>query len=300
MELKPDYHEAHNNLGNALRYLGRFAEAEASYRRALELKRDFHMAHNNLIFTLDLLEGCTVREQQEERRRWYEQHGRKHAASIRPHNNQPDPERCLRIGFVSADFRRHSAYYAFSPIILRHERNAFEVVCYSGVKLEDDATARLRQAAHQWRSTLGVSDEALAEQIRRDRIDILVDLSGHSAGNRLPVFARKPAPVQVTGWGFAGGTGLATMDYYASDAVVVPPQERGLYAEEVIYLPCGACYEAPEYAPAVSALPALEDQAFTFGCINRIEKISDRVMALWGRILAQLPEARLLIRAGAR
>ncbi|MBI3370706.1 MAG: tetratricopeptide repeat protein [Betaproteobacteria bacterium] len=298
LELKPEYPEAHNNLGNALHTLGRISEAKSSYARALELRPDYHEAHSNLIFTLDLLEQCTIPEQQAERRRWYERHGQAHAGAIRPHDNPPDPERKLRVGYVSADFRRHSAYYGFSPIILRHDRNAFEVVCYSGVKLEDDATALLRQAAHGWRSTLGVSDAALAEQIRRDRIDILVDLSGHSAGNRLPVFARKPAPIQVTGWGFAGGTGLATMDYYASDAVVVPPQERALYAEEVIYLPCGACYEAPGYAPAVSGLPGLQGKAFAFGCINRIEKISERVIGLWGRILAQLPEARLLIKGG--
>ena len=298
LELKPDYHDAQSNLGNAFKALGRPAKAQVCYRRALELKPDYAMVHSNVIFTLDLLEECSIQEQQAERRRWYERHGRKHVGAIRPHDNPRDPERKLRIGYVSADFRNHSAYHGFSPIILRHDRNAFEVVCYSGVKLEDDATARLRRAAHEWRSTLGVSDDALAEQIRHERIDILVDLSGHSAGNRLPVFARKPAPIQVTGWGFAGGTGLPTVDYYASDVVVVPEAERALYAEEVIYLPCGACYEAPEYAPAVSKLPALQGKAFTFGCLNRVEKISDRVIGLWGRILARLPDAQLLIKGG--
>ena len=200
------------------------------------------------------------------------------------------------MGYVSADFRRHSAYYAFSPVILRHDRNALEVVCYSGVKLEDDATARLRQAAHEWRSTLGVSDEALADQIRRDRIDILVDLSGHSAGNRLLVFARKPAPVQVTAWGHATGTGLETIDYFLADPVMVPQEERSLFAEEVIDLSCVLCYEPPDYLPEVSPLPALGARPFTFGCINRIEKISDRVIGLWGRILAELPEAQLLLK----
>ena len=296
LEIKPDFAEAHSNLGNTLQDLGRLDEAEASCRRALQIKPDFVVAHSNLIFTLDLLEGRGIKEQQEERRRWYEQHGRRHAGAIKPHDNLPDPERRLRIGFVSADFRRHSAYYAFSPIIVRHDRNAFEVVCYSGVKLEDDATALLRQAAHEWRSTLGVSDEALTEQIRRDRIDILLDLSGHSAGNRLPVFARKPAPVQVTAWGHATGTGLETIDYFLADSVIVPREERSLYAEEVIDLPCALCYEPPDYLPEVSPLPALGARPFTFGCINRIEKISERVIALWGRILAALPEAQLLLK----
>jgi predicted O-linked N-acetylglucosamine transferase (SPINDLY family) len=296
LQIKPDFAEAHSNLGIVLGNLGRPVEAEASYRRALAINPDFIPAHDNLIFALDLLEGCTVEEQQAERRRWYEQHGRKHATSIRPHDNLPDPSRKLRVGFVSADFCKHSAYYAFSPIILGHDRNAFEVVCYSGVVREDDYTARLRQVAREWRSTLGVSDDALAEQIRRDRIDILVDLSGHSEGNRLPVFARKPAPVQVTAWGYATGTGLATMDYLLSDAVLLPQEERSLYAEEVVYLPCGICYVPPAYAPEVSALPALGGKAFTFGCINRIEKISERVIGLWGRILAELPQALLVVK----
>ena len=298
LQIKPDYVEAHNNLGVTLKDQGRLAAAEVSYRRALEIKPDYGRAHVNLIFLLDLIGDYGIAEQQAERRRWYERNGRIHARAIKPHDNLPDPERRLRIGFVSADFRRHSAYYAFSPIILRHDRNAFEVVCYSGVVLEDDATARLRQAAHEWRSTVGVSDDALAEQIRRDRIDILVDLSGHTAGNRLLVFARKPAPVQVTAWGYATGTGLETMDYFLADAVMVPPEERDLYAEEVVELACALCYDAPEYLPEVSPLPALGGRPFTFGCINRIEKITDRVMALWGRIFAALPEAQLLIKNG--
>lgn len=296
LELKPDYQAAHHNLGNALKDLGRLEEAVASYRRALELKPDLHDAHTNVIFALDLMEGRGISEQQEERKRWYARHGKRCAESIRPHRNTPDPERKLRVGYVSADFRRQSACYIFGPVIRHHDPSMFEVFCYSGVKQEDEITALLRQAAHAWRSTLSIPDEDLAGQIRDDGIDILVDLSGHMAGNRLLVFARKPAPVQVTAWGYANGTGLETIDYFLADPVVVPLVERSLFAEEIFDLPCFVCYEPPEYLPEVSPQPALCGRPFTFACINRVEKISDRILALWGRILAALPEAGLLVK----
>jgi predicted O-linked N-acetylglucosamine transferase (SPINDLY family) len=174
------------------------------------------------------------------------------------------------------------------------DRKAFDVVCYSGVKLEDDATARLRQTVSEWNIVTGYADDVLAEKIRQDRIDILVDLSGHSAGNRLPVFARKPAPVQIAAWG-ATSTGLEAMDYYFADAVSVPREERHLYAEEVVDLPCILCYQPPDYLPEVNALPALT-KPFTFGCVNRVEKITDQVIALWGRIFAAQPKAQLLLK----
>jgi protein O-GlcNAc transferase len=296
LSINPAFADAHSNLATVLKEQGKLDEAKASYLKALSIEPDSPETHSNLIFLLDLQEGCSVAEQQEERRRWYARHGLGHARITRPHNNIPDPARKLRIGYVSADFCRHSAYYVFAPMICEHDRQAFEVICYSGVKREDDATARLRQAAEGWRSTLGLSDDALAEQIRRDGIDMLIDLSGHSAGNRLLVFARKPAPVQVTAWGYVTGTGLPTMDYLLADSVFVPPRERDHYAEEVIDLPCCVCYEPPEYLPGISALPALSNKPFTFGCINRIEKISDAVMACWNQILEAAPEARLMIK----
>ena len=298
--LDANHVDAFNNLGNVQKMAGRLKEAEASYRQAIARARALGKAcdgaHSNLIFVLDLMEGVGVREQQAERARWYEEHGRKFAARIEPHRNAPDPERKLRIGYVSADFRRHSACNVFAPMIVGHDRARFEVLCYSAVRNEDESTARLRQAAHAWRSSVGVSDDALAAQIRADGIDILVDLSGHSAGNRLLVFARKPAPVQVTAWGHATGTGLATMDYYFADPVLVPPAERPLYAEKIVDLPCTLCYEAPSYMPEVGPLPVLEAKALTYGCVNRLEKVTDRIIALWGRILRGAPKARLLVK----
>lgn len=299
ISIEPGYAEALSNRGLALQACGRVAEAIDCYRKALDLKPDYDVAHSNAIFALDLVEGCGAREQQEERRRWFAMHGLRFSGSIRPYENTVGPERKLRIGYVSADFRRHAASYAFGPVIRRHDSAAFEVVCYSGVTLEDEITFGLRKAAELWRTTTGVSDEALAEQIRRDRIDILVDLSAHMGGNRLLVFARKPAPIQVTAWGYPNGTGMATIDYLFSDPVVIPASERGLYAEEVVDLSCFLCYEPPEYLPGVAPLPALSGKPFTFGCICRIEKISERAMRLWGRILAAAPESILLVKGTA-
>jgi predicted O-linked N-acetylglucosamine transferase (SPINDLY family) len=296
LAIDPRNAEALRSLGNAFRKAGRLADAEASYRHSLELKPDFAVAHSILIFTRDLREGSTAAEQQAERARWYALHGAAHARSIPRHENVPDPGRKLRIGYVSADFRLQSAYYAFAPVICGHDRSRFEVLCYSGTWREDAATARLRAAADAWRSTIGVSDAALAEQVRRDRIDILVDLTAHQTNGRLLAFARKPAPVQVTAWGYAAGTGMRTMDYLLADPVLVPPGERALYAEQVIDLPCCICYEPAEYLPEASPLPALNGRPFTFGCINRVEKISDPVMALWGRVLAAHPASRLLVK----
>jgi predicted O-linked N-acetylglucosamine transferase (SPINDLY family) len=145
-----------------------------------------------------------------------------------------------------------------------------------------------------------MSDDELEAQIRCDRIDILVDLAGHTAGHRLLVFARKPAPIQVTAWGFATGTGMPSIDFMFSDSVSIPAGVRHLYTEEIVDLPCCICYEAPGDAPQVSALPALQGRPFTFGNLNRTEKMSDRAVALWARILKAMPDSRLLLKSASQ
>jgi predicted O-linked N-acetylglucosamine transferase (SPINDLY family) len=296
IRLDPRAATAHAGLAKTMMHMGRLAEAESAYRRALALDAGLPEAHSSLIFALDLQATTTVKEAQEERRRWSLQHAQRYALTAGLHQNGPDPDRKLRVGYVSADFRRHSAYYTIAPVIRRHDKTRFEVFCYSGVKREDDATQQVRQAVHGWRSTLGVSDDALAEQVRQDGIDILVDLSGHMAGQRLLAFARKPAPIQVTAWGYANGTGLKTMDYLFADEMVVPQAERPLFAEEIFDLPSVLCYEPPEYMPQISPLPASTGAPFTFGCVNRLEKITDEIIVLWGRILAGAPDSLLLVK----
>lgn len=296
LALKPDSAEAEGKLGFVVSHTGRLEEAQEHYRRSLALNPDLPMVHSNLIMALDLSEQSGIREQQDERRRWFERHCGALAGSFPPHAVDPDRKRRLRVGYVSSDFYRHSASHIFGPIIRSHDRGAMEVVCYSGGRREDEVTAGLKRASQLWRTTVGVSDEALAEQIRADRIDILVDLSGHSGGNRLLVFASKPAPVQITAWGYATGTGLPTIDCFFADAVVVVGEERKYFAEQVVDLACCVCYEAPEYAPEIAPLPSLAGKPFTFGCLNRIEKISDRSLELWARLLEAAADSRMLIK----
>lgn len=294
--LRPDYAEAYMNLGNALAAHGRPDEAAACYRKLLALRPDHAQAGSNLIFALDFDPGTSSAEAFAERRRWNDRHARPLAARIVPHDNDRDPDRRLRIGYVSADFRRHSAPVVFGPVVLAHDRDHFDVVYYAGVTRPDDVTARFREAATLWRDVAGLDDVSLARIIRDDRIDILVDLSGHSRDHRLLVFAMKPAPVQVTAWGHACGTGLDAMDYFFADRVTVPPERRRDFSEEIIDLPAFVAYEPPEPAPDLGPLPALDEGVVTFGCFNRPAKLGSEVLALWAEILSALPGSRLLMK----
>ena len=296
LDIKPDHVDALNNRGKELATLGRIDEAIATFKKALALKPSFREAHSNLIFWLDFVPGLGFAEHYAERRRWFDTHGKPHALNVRRHDNPRDPDRRLVVGYVSGDFRKHSASSCFGPILRRHDRERFEVVCYSTSGIEDDVTRELRSHADRWRAVDGMPDDLLSEQIRADGVDVLVDLSGHSAGNRLTVFARKPAPVQVTAWGNATGTGLTTIDYLFADPVTVPSESRHLFAETVCDLPCIATVEMPSDAPPVAMRPETAPGAVTFGSLNRLAKISPGTFALWGQILRALPHTRLLLK----
>ena len=213
------------------------------------------VAHSGLIFSLDLLPGMLA-EARAERRRWNERFGQTWRDRPAGHPNTPDPRRPLRVGYVSADFYHHSASMVFMPILRQHDHAQVQVYCYSGATVSDAITEEARSLADVWHDVAHLSDDALEALIHADEIDVLVDLSGHSAGNRLPVFARKPAPVQVTAWGYATGTGLDAMDAFLIDRVVVPPEERADYAEAIVELPSPICFEPPAELPPVSPLPA--------------------------------------------
>lgn len=296
LELAPDLPEAHGVLANTLTALGRIPEAVDRYRHALALKPDYAELHGNLIFALDFDPRTTAAEAFAERRRWNERYARPLLPAVVRHDNDPSPERTLRVGYVSADFREHSAAMVFGPVVLSHDRERVEVVCYSGVSTPDHVTARFREAAALWRSTVGVPDEALARLIREDRIDILVDLSGYSSGHRLKVLAMRPAPVQISAWGHALGTGLDAMDYFFADAVTVPAEARGCFSEEVVNLPAFVPYSPILPSPDVAPLPALERGGVTFGCFNRLSKVTAEVLALWAEILRAVPGSRVLMK----
>ncbi len=296
LTMRPDYAEVHSNLGLLLKAKGRMEEAFSHLRRALEIRPDYVDAHTGLIFSLDFILTAGFAEHQAERRRWFQQHGKRFADSATPHANDRDPERKLRVGYVSADFRRHSAVYSFGPVLRHHDRSQVEVTCYSNVAVPDDFTEELRRSADRWHDVLGLTDEALTALIRKDQIDVLVDLSGHSNGNRLLVFARKPAPVQVTAWGHATGTGLPTIDCLFADPVTIPSDVRPLFAEAIHDLPCAIAYEAPNYAPAVVPAPVTTGAPLTFGSLNRLAKVSDAALTLWARVLVAVPGSRLLLK----
>jgi predicted O-linked N-acetylglucosamine transferase (SPINDLY family) len=295
LALRPDHLDAWMNRGTALHILGRHREAMVSYDRALSIRPDHAGCHSNKIFVQDFLPELSFEEHQLERRRYWEAQ----AASIPPpaaHPNDRDPDRRLVLGYVSADFKHHSAASCFGPVLRRHDRAGFRVVCYSGVQTEDDWTREFRQLADAWRPIAGMTDAAVAEQVRADRVDILIDLSGHSKGNRLPVFARKPAPVQVTAWGHGGGTGVPAVDCLFTDPVLIPERVRPLFAESCIDLPCCITFEAPAVAPEIRGLPGRTRGHVTFGCLNRSSKVSQAALELWARILVRVPGSRLLLK----
>jgi len=298
IQLKPDFAVAHSNLGIVAMGMGRLEDAAASFNRALQLRPDFCDAHSNLIFALDMVASSDIATLQAVRRQW----DVAHAASLhqhRPHLNSLDPERRLRIGYVSADFRGHSAAYAFGAMLVLFNDKSFEVIAYSNSAKQDAMTDVFREGVTVWRNIFGLSDDVVADLVREDKIDILVDLSGHSAGNRLLVFARKPAPVQITAWGYATGTGMSAMDVFFSDPVFVPPAEKELYVEQVRYLPCALGTFFTHDSAVINALPALSGAGITFGSFNRLVKNSDATYAAWAQILCALPESRMIIKTEA-
>ncbi|MGE3913574.1 MAG: tetratricopeptide repeat protein, partial [Chloroflexota bacterium] len=287
------------NLAGTLQVASRTADASEAYRRCLALNPDSATAHSGLIFSLDLTHGAAA-EARAERRRWNERFGQAWRQQPLPHTNGRDPERRLRVGYVSADFYHHSAATAFMPILRAHDRNRVSIYCYSGTTLADAVTEEARVLADGWRDVAHLSDDQLVALVRADEIDILVDLSGHSAGNRLPVFARKPAPIQVTGWGYATGTGLEAMDGFLIDRVVAPPEEDSLYAERIVELPGPICFEPPADLPPVPPLPASSRDYVTFGAFNRLPKVSEQTRDAWAAVLTSVPNSRLLVKTGGQ
>lgn len=216
-----------------------------------------------------------------------------------PTSDCPGPcARRLRIGYVSPDFRQHPVAYFLEAVLAHHNATQFEIFCYSDVASPDAVTARLRALSHQWRDIHGLSDEGLYTQIRQDGIDILVDLAGHTDRNRLFVFARKPAPVQISWIGYFNTTGLRAMDYFISDVYSSPPEISQLYTEKLVRLPhTRFCYHPPECAPPVAPPPAEHNGFVTFGCFNNLAKLNDEVIATWAQILNTLPTSRIVLKA---
>ncbi|MDD4888740.1 MAG: tetratricopeptide repeat protein [Phycisphaerae bacterium] len=297
LELRPDWAELQYNLGNTLKDLGQVEAACECFRLAAEMKHDLPEAFDDLLHVLQYREGVTRRDLAADHAEYERRFAAPLRATRKPHESTRDPNRPLRLGFVSADFARHPVGYLLIRTLENLDRVQCSVTCYSTRRTPDSMTARFQATADVWRPVADLSDDQLAEQIRADGIDILFDLGGHFAGNRLLTFARNPAPIQVTWAGYVGTTGLSAMDYLLADRWEVPPGAEADYCERVLRMPDGyVCFDPPTEAPPIGPLPALENGRVTFGSFNNPAKVTPAVIATWSAILRRLPGARLLLK----
>jgi protein O-GlcNAc transferase len=293
----PDAVRLRYNLANVLHLQGKSLEAVAAYRETLRLDPDHLAARQNLLFALHYAPQFSDRQIFDE-----------HLFAARSPLFRPGalgrpatsciPGRRIRIGYLSPDFRGHSVASFIEPILSHHDQSRFEIFCYANLAGPDETTARLKGLAEHWRDIYQVGDEEAAGTVARDGIDILVDLAGHTAGNRLPLMARKPAPLQVTWLGYPDTTGLPELDYRISDALADPPGTTERYhSERLVRLERSfCCYLPPQIAPAVADLPWLNSGRITFGSFNNLSKVTPEVIALWARVLLAVPGSRMLLK----
>lgn len=331
--LNPDDSSAHKDLGSALKDACRYEEAFASLQRALALKPDFDAAinlwsialldvgrhdealetyrrelmrdpdgllylHSNLLLAMNYQAGSAASQILAEARVFGEKAARK-AVPFKRYDNAPAPGRRLRIGLVSGDLGQHPVGFFLKNLLENLDPDGLEIFAYETSERRDALNQRLRRAVHAWRDAnyFRINDEALAQLIRDDGIDILVDLAGHTAKNRLPVFAWKPAPVQVSWLGYLGTTGLDAMDYVLADAWALPVGEEDQFTETPWRLPESyICFSPPDLTLEVAPPPVLEKGYITFGCFNNLNKINDRVVACWAHVLQAVPDARLYLK----
>jgi protein O-GlcNAc transferase len=303
IELDAKNAAAHSNLGSALWHCGRIELAIESIRRSIELAPKNPLPLQNYLFSIHFHPNADPAAVRREHEAW----GARFAAPIIQKNLANDNERLknrrLRVGYVSRNFRAHPECAFLLPLLERHDRSQFEVVCYSDNPHDDAVTQRLRQSADNWRPTRAMSDAELAQQVRADRIDVLIDLTMHMPGSRLLAFARKPAPIQIAYLAYPGTTGLVTMDYRLTDGFLDPPGEHeDHYTEEMIRLPnTFACYDPAgmegcpdEKIPAAAQTPPVVANGFiTFGVFNNLGKVNFRVLELWAGVLNAISSARL-------
>lgn len=299
IELNSQYAEPQINLGNVLKDRGELDGAIAAYLRATELRPDLSVLHSNLLLTLHYHPDYSPADIAHEHRQWAERHAVPLAAAQHLHKNDPKPERRLRIAYMSPDFREHPVARFILPLLENHDRKQFEVFAYHDIARQDEVTKLIRKHVDQWRDIADLTDELVADRIRTDGIDILVDLTAHSGRNRLLVFARKPAPVQLTYLAYCSTTGVDAIDYRLTDRFLDPPEEdTSHYSERSIRLPdCYWCYSRPPL-PA-DRLPSSERRTGppTFGCLNNFAKVTDPTLELWMKLLQRVPESRLLLYA---
>ncbi len=296
LKIKPDYAEAHYNLGNALKQLGQHGDAVASFRRALELKPDYIDAQSNLLFALNFMAGLASSHYLAEAEQYGRMAARKVAARFATWDCVAQPER-LRVGLVSGDLCNHPVGYFLESLLAQLQHSRIELIAYPSNPVMDELTARIKPHFAGWKPLFGLNDTSAARLVHDDGVHVLIDLAGHTGHNRLPMFAWKPAPVQVSWLGYFATTGIAEMDYLLADKYVVPDDEEHNFTETIWRLPESyLCFTAPGYAVEVSPLPALTNGYVTFGCFNNLVKMNDVVVALWARVLNAVPDSRLFLK----
>jgi predicted O-linked N-acetylglucosamine transferase (SPINDLY family) len=296
IRIKPTFMEALSNLGNNLKDQGRIDEAIKYYEKALEVKTDFALGQSNLLFSLNFLELKTIEN-------------RTHQATLfgmaLSQKNQPKYKKWeekfktdkLRIGFVSSDLRDHPVGFLIEGLLRNINLSKFDLFAFSATHQTGELTRRVKQYFKEWISLVGTSDLDAAQLIYKQKIDILIDLSGHTAHNRLPIFAFKPAPVQISWLGYFATTGLPEIDYILGDPHVTPHEESGHFTEKIWQLPESYfCFTPPDDNISIMSLPVLANGYITFGCFNNYTKINNEVKKVWAKILHKIPKSKLFIK----
>lgn len=298
LKITPDIAATQNNVGLVLQEQGKIKEAGRYFRSALKIDPNLVKAYSNLLLSLLYDTRYDPDYILSEHRKWNDLFGNPSSKKDVPYPNSPIRDRRLRIGYVSPDFRTHSCAWFIEPLLKFHDRDKVEIFCYGEVKKGDDVTERIRRLSNSWYCTEGISDREVVNQIRSDGIDILVDLAGHTRGNRLPVFAHKPAPVQLTWLGYNFTTGLDDIDYRLSDPWLTPLGGKERFCEKIYNLSrCSLVYRPTGETPE-PAKPAFEDNGYiTFGSFNNISKVSDRTIILWARVLNEIFESKLVLKS---
>ncbi|MGB5259881.1 MAG: tetratricopeptide repeat protein [Gammaproteobacteria bacterium] len=286
----------YDGLGATLCQQGKYSAAIDAHRQAIQIQPGNARFHSNLLLSLNYLPSETQEEILAEHQQWARLH--EHSLTLpNSHTNSKESGRRLRIGYVSPDFRKHSVAYFLEPLLAHHDNDTVETFCYACTPQQDDTTKRLQHAASHWHDISRLDDQQAAKQIQADQIDILVDVAGHTAKNRLTLFTRKPAPVQLTYLGYPTTTGLSSIDYRLTDVFADPQGNEDCYTEQLIHLPgCFLCYLPPPNAPPVAPCPVKANGYITFGSFNNLAKINDDVVSLWADVLHAVSNSHLVIK----
>jgi predicted O-linked N-acetylglucosamine transferase (SPINDLY family) len=296
IKLKTDYAEAYYNLGIVLKKLGKIEESVENYQKAVKIKPGYHEAYNNYLFNLNYLTKYDNQYYIAVAKEF--RHGLKKIENnlCTPYQYKKHPKK-IKIGFISGDFKEHPVGFFISDT-LKYLKKNFELFAYSNFKKKDNLTVKIKSHFTNWREIVDLNDLEVINEIRKDGINVLFDLSGHSANNRLPIFINKPAPVQISWVGYAASTGIPEIDYIIGDPYVTPPESKSQFVENILCLPnIWCCLSKPDFeAKKMEFAPAIKNGFVTFGCFNNLDKLNEKVINLWAKILDSVPNSRLVLK----